>query len=138
MLVIVDASVAMSWIVPSQATQPADALIASGATFEAPAILSFELRNALLRLERRRLSDAEMSDRGLALVERHVRLVSLVEQGAEFGGIFALARAGALSMFDAVYLDLALRRSATLASRDAALIAAAGRRGLAAIDARSI
>ncbi|MCC6920859.1 MAG: type II toxin-antitoxin system VapC family toxin [Alphaproteobacteria bacterium] len=137
MLVIVDTLVAVSWIVPSQASRAADDLLAGNRSFEAPEMLSFELRNALVRLERRGLSNAEMSDAGLLLVERQVRQVSLAEQGADLGGLLALARTEALSLFDAIYLDLAMRRSAALASRDAALLTAARRRGLQALDVRS-
>jgi predicted nucleic acid-binding protein len=46
-----------------------------------------------------------------------------------------LSRAEDLTLYDAAYLELAIRLNATLASCDAALIAAARRRGLDVITA---
>jgi predicted nucleic acid-binding protein len=45
--------------------------------------------------------------------------------------IFALARAEGLTTYDATYLELAIRRGFPLMTKDAALIAAAGRSGVA-------
>ncbi len=45
--------------------------------------------------------------------------------------ILALARAEGLTTYDATYLELAIRRGLPLMTKDAALIAAAGRSGVA-------
>jgi predicted nucleic acid-binding protein len=55
---------------------------------------------------------------------------------ADFVRLIALARPERLSLFDAAYLDLALREGVAIASRDSPLIEAAGRRGLEVNDLR--
>src|SRR5215211_9313166 len=60
---VVDASVAIAWVHPAQATSQTAAMldaIAEGATIEVPALWSLEVANALLVLVRRRkLADEE-------------------------------------------------------------------------------
>jgi len=51
--------------------------------------------------------------------------------------IFDLAIAANLTAYDAVYLDLAIRLDATLATNDDALIAAARARGLPVLTTRT-
>jgi predicted nucleic acid-binding protein len=50
--------------------------------------------------------------------------------------ILDTARAHGLSFYDATYLELAVHSAFELASRDAGLLAAASRNGVAVIDAR--
>jgi predicted nucleic acid-binding protein len=53
---------------------------------------------------------------------------------AAFGRVSALADEQGLSVYDAVYLETALRRGLPLGFRDRALVAAATRRGVKILD----
>jgi len=55
---------------------------------------------------------------------------------ADLQRVSDLARRLGLSIYDAVYLDLAQLREAGLASRDGGLICAAGDQGVAVLDLR--
>lgn len=135
--VVIDASVAFSWILATQATQAADALRAlPNADFVAPYIFGFELRNGLLRAERQsRLSGAAAD---LAVADILGAVVHLDDPPNSEGmeAVLRAARANGLSYYDACYLELAQRLGGALASRDAALIAAAADAGIATYDAR--
>lgn len=136
MSLVVDASAALGWLVKSQATIGTRRLAASRERFEAPEIFAFEVRSALIKLERRGKCDPQDTDRRLPAVARRVRLIPLEDASARHVEILALARALSLGYFDAVYLDLAIRRDAPLATRDAALLRAATAHGAKVVDLR--
>ena len=137
MAVVVDASVALAWLVPSQSTAAAEAFRASAAaqTLLAPEVFRVEARHALVKLERRSLAGPEALNAGLPALEA---LFSITAQTSaeELVGVVALARAEQLGVYDAFYLSLALASRAALASRDSVLLAAAARRGVMAHDLR--
>lgn len=135
--VVIDASVAFSWILATQTTQAADALRAlANADFVAPYIFGFELRSGLLRAERQNRLSGAAADLAIAdLLGAVVRLDD--PPGAEgLEAALSAARTHGLSYYDACYLELAQRLDGALASRDAALIAAADKAGLQTYDAR--
>ena len=130
---VVDASMAFSWVLPSQASSAADALltrIEAGATGVVPPFWFLEVANGLLAGQRRKLLTA--LERGQALERLSVLGLTLDEDSgrAAFGRISRLAEEQRLSVYDAVYLDTALQRALPLASRDKTLRAAATRRGV--------
>jgi predicted nucleic acid-binding protein len=136
-MIVVDASAALATVLDSQATPAADAFFAGDLPeLIAPAIFAFEMRNALLRAERRGLTDADIVD------EASVELSALIEcrpwnaRPADLVRLMALARRENLSLFDAAYLDLAEQEKAAIASRDASLLEAARRRSLTVYDLR--
>jgi predicted nucleic acid-binding protein len=133
--VILDASVAIGWIAPTQTGAASRTLRASGADFAAPWVFAVEVRNGLVRLERRRLADPVAVDAGLAAIHAEVD-VKAEPTAQEFARIYTLARAERLSFFDAAYLDLAMTLGAEIATCDAALLAAAARRGVQGRDLR--
>lgn len=121
---VVDASVAGAWYLPDESDPHADAvalrLNAESATV--PALFWFELRNIFLIGERRsRISEADTA-RFLSII---ARLPIAIDREPNETVIFHLARTHKLSIYDAAYLELAHRKSAPLASLDAALIKAA-------------
>ena len=125
---IADASVAISWVHPSQATTHTAAMldaIAGGATVEVPALWPLEVANALTVLTRRRkLTEDERQTalgwlRGLPLRVDH-EMASLA-----FSRLSELASDHQLSIYDAAYLELALRRKLVLGCRDGPLREAA-------------
>jgi predicted nucleic acid-binding protein len=121
--IVIDASVALAWCFPDEASDYADgALLAlEDRTAMVPAIWSVEIANALLVGERRkRIRQPE--------VRRFIELLkglSILEDGQPFAvavsNILPLAREYDLSAYDAAYLDVAVRHGAPLATLDAAL-----------------
>lgn len=133
---VIDASAAVAWSVPSQQTPKALALVLRrDAAFVAPWYFGVEFRNAMLKAERRGLIALEPSESSVADILLLVELASPPPVDA-LDTIQRLARSWGLSHYDAHYLDLALTRSLPLASRDGALLDAARRLGVDAVDLR--
>ncbi len=134
---VVDASMAFAWVVPSQASSAAEALlkrVEEGAEVIVPPLWFLEVANGLLVAERRKAITAP--ERRLAL-ERLSALAPTIDEGHArdaFGRTSALADQYGLSVYDAVYLELAVRRNLPLGTRDRALYAAAERSGIPRLD----
>ena len=121
--IVIDASVALAWCFPDEASEYADGVLVAleDRTALVPAIWPVEIANALLVGERRkRIRQPE--------VGRFVELLkglSIVEDGRPFAdtvtNILPLAREHDLSAYDAAYLDVAVRQGAPLATLDGAL-----------------
>ena len=130
---VADASVAIGWIHPSQATRETDAMlsaIADGATLEVPALWSLEVANALLVLVRRRKLTEDERQAGLGWL-RGLRVRFDHEMTAlAFTALSELAAAHNLSVYDAAYLELAQRRRLMLGCKDGSLRMAAKRAGI--------
>ncbi len=94
-----------------------------------PTLWHAEVVNALLVGERRgAVSEARVAD----YLERLARLpihTDDIPPSTRREGVLALARIHSLSAYDAVYLDLALRRNLTLATFDRRLAAAMRKAG---------
>jgi len=136
-MIVVDASAALAMLLASQMTAAADEFFAhEQPPLIAPAIFAFEVRNALLRAERRGMTDPDLVDEGSAELAALVETRSWSGRIAEFVRLIALARRENLSLFDAAYLDLAQQEAAAIATRDSSLIEAAKRCGLAVHDLR--
>ncbi len=124
---VLDASVALSWVVPSQATEAGDALLqrAGELKFVAPRHFSLEILSGLLKAERRdRATEAETAA-SLSLIEGLTITFEDHFGEARLQSASTLARTHALSIYDGLYLDVALRRRALVASRDKRLLEAA-------------
>ena len=130
---VADASVAIGWVHPAQATTYTAALldaIADGAAIEVPALWPLEVANALTVLVRRKkLTEAERQIglgwlRGLPLRIDH-EMATLA-----FSRLSELASAHLLSIYDAAYLELAQRRTLALACTDGPLRKAAKQSGV--------
>ncbi len=125
---VVDASVGFSWIHPDQATPETDHLlreVAAGARVVVPALWFLEMANvALIAQRRKRLTAAQRK----AALENLTALQFTVDEEAArlaFDQISRLAAAHGLTIYDATYLEVALRRNLALATRDDALKTAA-------------
>jgi len=121
---IADASVGVAWAVPSQASDTTDDLldqVASGTPLIVPTLWPFEVANSLLVLLRRKKLLAPERDRALGALARLPLLVDDEGPRLALGRISELADAHGLSVYDATYLELAMRRKLPLASRDEAL-----------------
>jgi predicted nucleic acid-binding protein len=130
---VVDASIAVAWAHPPQATQEsADALRAfvDGAAVYAPSLWAIEVANALLVLRRRSKLTEEEWSRGLHQLSRLPVTLDHESATHAFARISELAGRYGLSCYDAVYLELALRRALPLACKDGLLRNAAAKAGV--------
>lgn len=121
---VLDASVACDWLLDDEldprAVRVAGRVSQDGALV--PQLWQLEVRNALVTAERRgRLTAQGMADRLRALRQLPV----VTDSEPDLDAVVALARSHRISIYDAVYLELAQRRRAALATLDAGLVAAA-------------
>ncbi len=127
---VVDASIGIAWVHPAQATSGSQALLralCNGAVVHAPALWPIETANALLVLTRRaKLTEEEHGAALAALAQLSVALDHEMAALA-FTRLSALASQHGLSLYDAAYLELALRKKLPLACKDSPLRAAAKR-----------
>ena len=92
-----------------------------------PRFWHIEMRNVLLSGERRNRIDAWQADQHLANL---LALPLRIDDGLDLADAFILARAYGLSFYDAIYLELARRHNAMLATLDGRLTRAANAEGL--------
>ena len=121
---IADASVGVAWAVPSQASNATDDLldqVAAGTPLIAPTLWPFEVANSLLVLLRRKKILAPERDRALGALARLPLVLDDEGPRLALGRISTLAIEHGLSVYDATYLELAIRQKLPLASRDEAL-----------------
>ena len=122
---VVDASVALKWLVEEEGSAAAAALL-DGRTLFAPALIHVEVANALWRMMRvGRLSDEEAAD-ALSLMDR-APLRRRVEDRALTAEALRLARLLDHPVYDCLYLALAIEVGAPVITADARFVGAAGR-----------
>lgn len=133
--VVIDASAAACWCFSDEASPQSDALftdvLSNGAVV--PALWHLEIGNMLRQAERRKRISEAVSQRQLSLLSQLP--IKIDDDTARHAWLttIGLARTHALTVYDAAYLDLALRRSVPLASKDDALLRAAEACGVAVI-----
>ena len=132
MAVVIDASVTVAWCIETEESAYADEVLErlGGDSAIVPPIWTFEIGNALLHAERRqRISPAETEHairllRALPITVVDGSLAELLDR------VFPLARGESLTVYDASYLELAMRRGLALATQDNRLRAAATNLGV--------
>lgn len=130
---VVDASVAVAWVHPAQSTVETDLMLGAlgaGARVFAPAIWPLEVSNGLLALVRR---GKLLEQRRLAALQQLASFAVSIDSEAPslaWSTLPTLAATHGLSVHDAAYLELAMRRRVKLACKDGPLQAAAKRAGL--------
>jgi predicted nucleic acid-binding protein len=128
-----DASIALAWCFDDEATPAADAVLDRLADEEAaaPALWRLEVANGLAMAERRGRLNVAGLIRFVALLQGLA--VTIDAEGSEraFRDLLDLARSERLTVYDAAYLELALRLGVPLASKDIKLRKAAEKLGLA-------
>lgn len=125
---VADSSVGVAWAVDSQADSGTDDLldqVTDGASPIAPSLWPFEVANALLVLLRRKKITTDERNRALAALAGIPLVVDDADPRLAFGRTSELAVEHGLTVYDAAYLELVLRRNLPLASRDEALRKAA-------------
>ncbi len=131
MAIVVDASVAVAWCFPLEEGSEEAGAVAMQILEEpgiAPGIFWYEIRNVLIGAERRgRIAPGgcerfltRLSDLRIEIDQEHNSLK-----------VLGLARRHRLTVYDAAYLETAVRRQAALATLDTALAAACGGEGVA-------
>jgi predicted nucleic acid-binding protein len=124
---VLDCSVALAWCFRDEASEAGDALLDDLPELAplVPALWHLEIGNVLLMAERRgRITSAQLQEH-LALL-RGLPLETDDEAPARtLPAVLALAGGHRLTAYDAAYLELAVRRGASLATRDSALARAA-------------
>lgn len=130
--VVVDASVALAWCFPDEASEYADRVLDAlkGQVMVVPAVWGLEIANAMLVGERRkRLKHPEIL-RFVALLKELSILQDSQMVSDTVSNVLPLARNYALSAYDAAYVELAMRRNAPLATFDNDLRKVARRAGI--------
>jgi predicted nucleic acid-binding protein len=132
-VLVIDTSVAAAWWFADEVTPATDAVlervVAEGAVV--PALFPAEVANVLVQAERRKRIAAALADRVLGILSGlpiEVEAPLRAPQGA-----VALARAHRLTIYDAMYLETAIRRALPLATLDGDLRRAARTAGVALV-----
>lgn len=132
MSLVLDASAAIAWFFEDERSTETDALLDRVATEGAivPTLWKIEIANGLQMALRRKRIDRPYRDKALA------QLAALpIETDSEtalhlWTAALELADRHALTVYDAVYLELAMRKRYPLASLDKDLVEAGRRAGL--------
>ena len=124
MPIVVDNSVVLCWCLADESDPLADKamqrVVNDGAVV--PGIWWYELRNALVVNERRgRIDTADT----IAILADLREMAIAIDRDHDDGVLFSLARQHGLSVYDAAYVEVALRRGMPMASLDRQLRQAA-------------
>ena len=127
--IVVDASVSAVWLLEDEDHPTADAAYQFLETGEVivPQMWHFEIRNVLLTSCRRQRIPADDIQTYLHLVND---LGIQTDIGPDYGETMQLALTKNLTFYDALYLELAIRRNAQLATLDSSLAEAASTQGV--------
>lgn len=131
--IVIDASVAVSWCFEDESTPYTEwALdqISGGTEATVPAIWPFETANALLTAERHKRLTPAQSTVFLEQLKNLKITVDTAPLSRIFVRVFDEARRWALTVYDAAYLELALRQGLPLATLDNPLKKAAKELGI--------
>jgi len=136
---VLDCSVTLAWFLPGERSAATEALLDQAATAGAlvPGLWRLEVGNVLLIAERKgRITRAHRLTALAAL--RHLPIHTDPHTGEHaWSGTMELAADHALTLYDAAYLELAVRTGLPLATLDQALAQAARTVGIAVPVTRS-
>jgi len=124
---VLDCSVAMSWCFEEEPSDYGDRVLDALEEGEAlvPSVWPLEVANVLVVAERRGRLKVGESARFLELVQSLPIFVEEVSLPRATGAVLSLARELDLSVYDASYLEIAMRSGVPLATHDRALAKAA-------------
>jgi predicted nucleic acid-binding protein len=131
---VVDASIALSWYLPGETSATSEAAFARLRDTDAiaPILWWFEIRNTLVVSERRkRITPAQT----IQILTRLGELPLRLDVTPDSAVVMALARDHGLTVYDAAYLELAVRLVIPLATLDRALADAAPAAGIELLTA---
>lgn len=133
---VVDASVGFAWVFPTQASTETDKLleeVEAGALAIVPGLWFLEVANGLLAAQRRKLLTALERKTALEKLSGLPFIVDEESSRAALHRTSELATKHGLSVYDAAYLETAVRRKLPLGSRDRTLRQAAKKCGVALV-----
>ena len=132
MSLVLDSSITIAWAYNDETTPQVldvfDRLIANGAWV--PSLWRIEVANVLEMKVRGRRNDAVFRDNALTNLSLLPISIDQETDRQAWGATLRLAERHRLTLYDAVYLELALRRGIPLATLDSELIAAAKAEGV--------
>ena len=132
-LFVADASVAIAWVHPAQATAETEAMLdhlAAGDSLVVPALWPLEVANALTVLQRRRKLTADEVQTAIEIIRELPVVIDHEAASIAFTRLVDLASEHELTIYDATYIELATRRRLPLATNDARMKQAAIRSGV--------
>lgn len=130
--VVIDASVALAWCFPDEASDYADRVLVAlkGHTILVPALWATEITNAVLVAERRKRIRQPEIRRFVELLGDLTVVMDSQTVTDSIGNILPLGREFGLSAYDAAYLDVAMRHGVPLATLDGNLRKAGRKAGI--------
>jgi len=134
---VIDASAALPWCFADEATEATHALLTrlkAGEEAIVPPHWPFEISNALLMAIRRGRISSEDVRRFLEDLEALPLRIDTAVKNVVRTGILPLAEQYQLTIYDAAYLELAIRESLPLATRDSDLRKASRAAGISLVD----
>lgn len=138
---VLDASVSLLWLAPG--TNPAGMEYASAVLSAlkesqalVPSLWSLEVGNVIAKMEAKNIVTEADAQRFITLLGRLDIVTDPATTSHALGDTLNLARRYKLSVYDAAYLELALRASHPLATLDADLTKAATLAGIPAFNPR--
>jgi predicted nucleic acid-binding protein len=133
-VVVADASIALPWAIPDQQDRASrrlwTAFRRSRLIVRVPVIFPIEVRNTLVRLESKGGLPQTAVVQFLRLLESLPLVVDALPDTAGLDRVDDLRRLHGLTAYDGLYLDLAIRLGAPLATNDRELRAAAPHEGV--------
>ncbi len=137
MSLVLDSSITLAWFFEDERTPAADEVlqrvVESGAV--APALWRLEVANGLQTAVRRSRIDPAFRDASIADLQALLVAIDPETHHQAWTGTLQLAARHGLTLYDAAYLELALRRRLPLATLDRELRAAADVRGVELLGA---
>lgn len=136
---VLDASVALLWLVPETNPAGVDYVRAALAALKetqarVPSLFTLEAANVVARLEAKGAISEAGAQRFIAILGRLNIVTDQTTAAHALGDTLNLARRYKLSAYDAAYLELALRTGLPLATLDASLAKAATTAGVPMFD----
>lgn len=129
---VLDCSATLPWVFASEATSATDALLdvlTAGGKAWVPALWHLEIGNVLLGAQRRGRIDQAGIEGFLSALGAYDIEVDGQTSSLAWSKTLALAASFGLTVYDAAYLELALRRSLPLATLDKTLLSALKKAG---------
>lgn len=134
---VIDGSTALGFVLKDEGDATALTALAevsNGRKTLVPAHWWVEVANGLIMAERRKRTTQADTAEAMSLLGK-LPMVTDIETGVHaLGKTPALARQYGLTIYDAAYLELAMRHGATLATTDTALAKAASKAGVAILS----
>ena len=135
--VVLDCSVTVAWFFKDEFSRYSEhvrqTLLFEGAVAVTPVLWSAEVTNALFQAERRKRIEPEKVTQALDILARMPINTDLLPIGSMLR-VLHLCRTHRLTAYDALYLELALRRNIPLATQDKSLATSAIAAGAKVFD----